>query len=85
MDAAVIYPYYQVPDESDPAALAAAFLDCFHTPAGHIVLNRCYWAHVMANAPEGEAGQRHQGKIEWFREVIDMMQQGEAARRQSHG
>ena len=76
-----LYAYHQIPDERDDQAVAVAFLDCFNTPAGHIVLNRLYWAYVMANAPAGEAGQRHLGKVEMFREIIDMMQKGEAMRR----
>ena len=76
-----VYPWHRVPDERDPHAVAIAHADCFHTPAGMIVLQRMYWGYVMANAPLGEAGQRHQGKIEMFREIVDMMQQGETARR----
>jgi len=81
LDTIAIYAYHQIPDERDIGQVETAFLDCFNTPAGHIVLNRLYWGYVMKNAPTGEAGQRHQGKVEMFREVVDMMQRGEAARR----
>lgn len=81
LDTIAIYPYHQVPDERDAEQMEAAFLDCFNTPAGHIVLNRFYWGEVMRQTPYGEAGQRQLGKIELFHFIIDMMQKGETARR----
>lgn len=81
LDTIAIYPYHQVPDERDDEQVAAAFLDCFNTPAGHIVLNRFYWKYMMRQAPLGELGQRHEGKRDMFTEIIGMIQQGETVRR----
>ena len=81
MESLSVYPWHRVPDEVDPKEVAIAHADCYNTSAGFIVLQRMYWGYVMASVPLGEAGQRHQGKIEMFREIIDMMQQGETARR----
>ena len=79
------FAFHLVPDEPDEATRALAFLDCFHTPAGHIVLRAIYWGHVMRLAPEGEKGQRQIGKMELFREIIQEMQAGEAVRRGQDG
>ena len=80
------FAFHLVPDEPDEATRALAFLDCFRTPAGHIVLRSLYWGHLMRLAPEGEvASQRQIGKMELFREIIDRMQAGEAVRSRQDG
>lgn len=76
------FSFHLIPDEPDEAARALAFLNCFQTPAGRIVLQCIFWGHLMRLAPEGEvASQRQIGKMELFREIIDRMQAGEAVKR----
>jgi hypothetical protein len=76
-------PYFHdVPDRHTDEQLAALHLDCFTSPAGRAVLDRWYTAYVLAQPPEGEMGQRHVGKQDMFREIIDMMQRGQALRQQ---
>jgi hypothetical protein len=75
-------PYFhEVPDRHTDAQIAELHLECFSSPAGRAVLDRWYVAYVLAVPPEGELGQRHIGKQDMFREIIDMMQRGLAVRR----
>lgn len=72
--------FHNVPDRYNPEQMAELHLQCFETPAGRAVLARWYSVYILAHPPEGEMGQRHIGKCDMFREIIDMMQRALATR-----
>jgi hypothetical protein len=66
-------PYFCVPDRTDEEVYRA-FLQCFSSPAGQLVLDRLYWRVMMASPPDLRAV----WKQDLFREIIDCMQRGAA-------
>ena len=74
--------YHDVPDRLSDEQLAELHYDVFTGPGGRAILDRWYWAYMMASPPEGELGQRMLGKQEMFREVLDMVQRGFALKQQ---
>jgi hypothetical protein len=73
-------PYFAVPDRSD-ADVLRAFVSCFSSPSGQVVLDRLYWSTVMASP----ADMRGVGRQDVFREIIDTIQKGLALQRQQIG
>jgi hypothetical protein len=70
-------PYFAVPDRSHEEVLRA-FVSCFSSPSGQVVLDRLYWGCFMAHPTD----MRDVGKQDLFREIIDTIQQGLALQRQ---